>query len=83
MLDYLTIPKFAAESGYTEDAVRAKINTGVWLQDDVWRKAPDGRILIIVRGYHAWVERGQESAPPPRARSRSNSGTEARAAANA
>lgn len=56
MLRYLTIPKFAAESGYTEDAIRAKIRTGVWLGDQVWVKAPDGRILIDVQGYEKWVE---------------------------
>jgi hypothetical protein len=39
MLRYLTIGKFAEESGYSEDAVRAKIKTGVWLEGIVWRKA--------------------------------------------
>lgn len=58
MLRYLTIRKFAAESGYTEDAIRSKIHAGIWMQDKVWKKAPDGRILIDVEGYHAWVESG-------------------------
>ncbi|NHZ83698.1 excisionase [Massilia sp. CCM 8695] len=56
MLRYLTIPKFAAESGYTEDAIRTKIRDGIWSQDQVWLKAPDGRILINVPGYEQWVE---------------------------
>jgi hypothetical protein len=55
MLRYLTIPKFSVESGYTQDAVRNKIKTGVWLQDFVWIKAPDGRILIDVQGYLTWA----------------------------
>ncbi len=58
MLRYLTIPKFADESGYTEDAVRSKIRDGIWQQDEIWHKAPDGRILIDVRGYEIWVEKG-------------------------
>lgn len=58
MLRYVTIRKFAAESGYTELAIRAKIHDGIWMQDKVWRKAPDGRILIDVEGYHEWVENG-------------------------
>lgn len=56
MLRYLTIPKFAAESGYTEDAIRSKIRDGVWADGEVWKKAPDGRILIDVQGYEKWVE---------------------------
>jgi hypothetical protein len=55
-LPYLTISKFAEESGYTEDAIRAKIKNGVWLESLVWIKAPDGRVLIIVEGYQKWAE---------------------------
>ncbi len=56
MLRYVTIGKFAAESGYTEDAIRSKIKNGVWLMGSVWIKAPDGRILIDVQGYERWAE---------------------------
>jgi hypothetical protein len=58
MLRYVTIPKFAIESGYTEDAIRTKIRDGVWIEGRVWKKAPDGRIVIIVEGYEEWVETG-------------------------
>jgi hypothetical protein len=56
MLRYVTIGKFAAESGYTEEAIRAKIKNGVWLHGSVWIKAPDGRNLIDIQGYERWVE---------------------------
>jgi len=59
---YLTIGKFAEQSGYTEDAIRAKIKTGVWLEGIVWKKAPDGRVLIDTEGYGTWVEGRQVSA---------------------
>ncbi len=55
-LRYVTIGKFSAESGYTEDAIRSKIKNGVWLMGQVWIKAPDGRVLIDVQGYERWVE---------------------------
>lgn len=58
MLRHVTISKFARQSGYTENAIRMKIKNGVWLENAVWRKAPDGRILIDVEGYEAWVEAG-------------------------
>lgn len=66
MLRYLTIGKFAEESGYTEDAIRAKIKTGVWLEGIVWKKAPDGRVLIDTEGYEAWVEGKQVFEPSKR-----------------
>ncbi len=62
MLRYLTISKFSEESGYTEDAIRAKIKNGVWLQDIVWTKAPDGRVLIDIEGFETWVQGKQVSA---------------------
>lgn len=56
MIRYVLIPHFCAATGYTDKAVRRKIQSGVWLQDKVWRKAPDGRILIDMEGYNKWVE---------------------------
>lgn len=53
---YVLIPLFCAVTGYTEKAVRRKIQSGVWLQDQLWRKAPDGHILIDMEGFHRWVE---------------------------
>ena len=58
---YVTVRKFSSESGYTEAAIRAKIADGTWEKDYVWRKAPDGRVLIDVEGYEAWVEMGKPS----------------------
>ncbi len=61
-LDKVTIGKFSVLTGYTEDAIRAKVERGVWLEGLVWFRAPDGRVLISLRGYDAWVE-GQAFAP--------------------
>ncbi|WP_414868567.1 excisionase [Pseudomonas sp. IT-347P] len=58
---YVTVRKFSGDSGYTEAAIRAKIADGTWGKDHVWRKAPDGRVLIDVDGYEAWVEMGKPS----------------------
>lgn len=59
MLRYMTISKFATESGYSEDAIRSKIRDGIWREGLEWKRAPDGRVLIDVDGYHRWVERGE------------------------
>jgi hypothetical protein len=62
VINWVTIRRFSELSGYTEDAVRSKIADGTWLSGWVWRKAPDGRILVSIRGYEEWAE-GQASAP--------------------
>lgn len=45
--------------GYTVKAMHHKINDGVWLENKVWRKAPDGRRLVDLRGFEEWVEAGR------------------------
>lgn len=53
---YIRIPKFVDETGYTARAVETKISRGVWLEGKVYRRAPDGSILIDMEGYEKWVE---------------------------
>jgi hypothetical protein len=57
--DYVTIPVAAAMTGYSAKAIRRKIEAGVWLEGREFRRAPDGHVLISVRGYESWVERGR------------------------
>jgi hypothetical protein len=68
---YVLIGKFAAETGYTEKAIRKKIEDGVWIQGRHYRKAPDGRIMMDMEEYERWVE-GQ-LAPSSRSGTRSGS----------
>jgi hypothetical protein len=58
---YVTIPRAAEETGYSEKAMRRKIEDGVWLEGHEWIRAPDGRILIDVEGYYRWA-RGERVA---------------------
>lgn len=62
MSQYVLIPKFCELTGYTAKAVRRKIESGVWLEDVHFRKAPDGHIMIDLEGVNAWVE-GRASRP--------------------
>jgi hypothetical protein len=55
VLRFVTIGKFSVESGYTEGAVRAKIDRGDWLEGEVYVRAPDGRILIDTEGFERWA----------------------------
>lgn len=55
-MNYVLIPKFCELSGYTEKAVRRKMESGVWAEGKHWKKAPDGRILINIPAIEHWIE---------------------------
>lgn len=57
---YVTLRKAEAETGYTEKAMRVKIDRGVWLEGKQYVRAPDGHILIDLVGYNQWAS-GQNS----------------------
>jgi hypothetical protein len=61
-MKYLRIHLFAAQSGWTEKAIRRKIEDGVWTAGREYRKTPDGNIVIDVEGYEKWVEGGKAVA---------------------
>lgn len=56
---YVLIPLASALTGLTPKAIERKIESGVWIEGREYRRAPDGRIYISMKGYQAWVERGQ------------------------
>lgn len=53
---YILLPLAQLITGYTVKAMQRKIERGDWQEGKVWRRAPDGRILIDVLGYQRWVE---------------------------
>ena len=55
---YVTVALAATLTGYSEKAIRSKIEQGVWLEGREYRKAPDDRVLISMNGFAAWVEQG-------------------------
>jgi hypothetical protein len=55
-MNWVLIKKLVDMTGYTDDAIRAKIKRGVWLSGVHWRKAPDGRILFNLLAIKEWIE---------------------------
>ncbi|GIZ54044.1 hypothetical protein [Noviherbaspirillum aridicola] len=55
---YLLIPLFCRITGYTEKAVRRKIQDGKWIEGRHYRKAPDGHITMDLQAYYRWVAEG-------------------------
>jgi hypothetical protein len=55
MFDFVTLSKAAENTGYTEKALRRKIEDGILAEGRHWKRGPDGRILIIVEGFNKWL----------------------------
>lgn len=55
-MKWVLIKKIVEIFGYTENAARAKIKTGVWLKGIHWTKAPDNRILFNIAAIQQWIE---------------------------
>lgn len=55
-MKWVTIKRFARLSGYSEKAIRNKIDRGVWLEKRHWVKAPDGRLQINIPAIQEWIE---------------------------
>jgi hypothetical protein len=53
---YVLLPLANLVTGYSVKAMQRKIERGDWQEGKVWRRAPDGRILIDIAGYQKWVE---------------------------
>jgi hypothetical protein len=53
---YVLLPLANLLTGYSVKAMERKIERGDWQEGKVWKRAPDGHIVIDVLGYQRWVE---------------------------
>ena len=53
---YVLLPVANIVTGYTVKAMERKIERGDWQEGKVWRRAPDGHIMIDLQGYQRWIE---------------------------
>lgn len=56
MARYVTIRGAAVALGMSEAAIRKRIERGVWLEKVHYRRSPDSRIWIDMKGIEKWVE---------------------------
>jgi len=54
--EWMLINAFVIRTGYTEKAVRRKIDSGIWVEGIHFRRAPDGHITMNMLEYYRWVE---------------------------
>lgn len=57
---YVTIALAASAYGWSEKAIRRRMERGVWIENVHWRKAPDGGIVIDIKAVDKWLEAGPE-----------------------
>lgn len=53
---FVTVDLAGTITGLGESAVRKRIERGIWLEGVHWRRAPDSRIWIDMKGVEKWVE---------------------------
>lgn len=75
LVRFVTVRKASEMTGYTEDAIRTKLNTGVWPEGLVWKWGPDSVILIDLEGYDKWAKQLGKASLRGRRRSSSISDT--------
>lgn len=56
MNDMLTTKALAERTGYSQEAIRMKVKSGVWIRNKHYVKAPDGRLIFIVEMIHQWFK---------------------------
>lgn len=57
---YVLIPVASLVTGLTEKAINSKIDAGVFVEGEVWKRGPDGKRYFDFRGYESWVEGGRK-----------------------
>jgi hypothetical protein len=53
---FVTVELAATITGLSPGAVRKRIERGFWQEGREWKRAPDGRIWIDMRGVETWIE---------------------------
>ncbi len=56
VISWVKLNRFCELTGYTPDAIYAKMRKGAWAEGLHWRKAPDGHIMVNIEAYDRWVE---------------------------
>ena len=54
-MHWVLIKRVVEDTGYSDQAIRAKIKRGIWLQDLIWKKAPDNRIVFNLEEIQKWM----------------------------
>jgi len=56
MSGLVTTDKLSEMTGYSKEAIRMKVNNGVWIKQRHYLKAADGRLIFIVEMIYQWMK---------------------------
>lgn len=56
MNQLVTTNKLSELFGYSQEAIRMKVKKGVWISNEHYYKAPDGRLMFAVEVIHQWIK---------------------------
>ena len=51
----VTTNKLSEMTGYSKEAIRMKVKKGVWIKQQHYLKAPDGKLIFIVEMIYQWM----------------------------
>ena len=56
LMTWIPASKFKELTGFTNQDLYHRRSSGLWLEDIVWRKAPDGIIYYNIKEYEQWLQ---------------------------
>jgi hypothetical protein len=56
-VDWVTRERLSELTRYSIAGIDRKRQSGVWLEGEIWKRAPDNRILYSIKGYNEWAAR--------------------------
>lgn len=56
MIKHILLKKFCEITGYTEQAIRKKINRGEWVEGVHFSRSGDSKIKVNIERYERWCQ---------------------------
>lgn len=53
--EWVLIGRLAELTGYSDNAIRAKLQRGHWREGRHWRRAPDNRLVFNLPAIEGWM----------------------------
>jgi len=55
MSTLVTTNKLSDLTGYSKGAIHMKVKKGIWIRNEHYLKAPDGKLIFVVEMIYKWM----------------------------
>jgi hypothetical protein len=55
MSTLVTTNKLSDLTGYSKGAIHMKVKKGIWIRNEHYLKAPDGKLIFVVEMIYQWM----------------------------